>query len=95
MDARAVDRVAIVAAYSEIQNVLYRMYDRLITVPDIRLYQKANGVYRIAQAGDLISREDALLSGVRLTARFAARDYGGVHRTAGRPTAVLRDDVRA
>jgi Histidine kinase-, DNA gyrase B-, and HSP90-like ATPase./Nitrate and nitrite sensing. len=93
VDARAVDRVAIVAAYSEIQNVLYRMYDRLITVPDIRLYQKANGVYRIAQAGDLLSREDALLSGAALDGTLSRRDYEAVAEAVANRRLLMRQGL--
>jgi len=93
VDARAVDRVQIVAAYSEIQNVLYRMYDRLITVNDIRLYQKSQGVYRIAQAGDLLSREDALLSAAVLDGTLTRRDFEAVSEAIANRRLLMRQGM--
>ncbi|MBO3747990.1 sensor histidine kinase [Streptosporangiaceae bacterium NEAU-GS5] len=73
--ARAVSRVEAVAAYNTVVDSLFRLSDVLVTVPEIRLYQQAGGLQRIAQARDVLSREDALISGAALKETLPAEDH--------------------
>ncbi|GII62746.1 hypothetical protein Skr01_28310 [Sphaerisporangium krabiense] len=66
VDARAVDRLTAVQRYTEIQDALYRMADRLVTVPDPALYRQSTGLQTIARSREMLAQEDALLSGALL-----------------------------
>ncbi|WP_344935934.1 sensor histidine kinase [Sphaerisporangium flaviroseum] len=66
VDARATDRLQAVLEYTEIQESLYQMYDQLVTVPELALYRKAAGLQTVVRSRELLSQEDALLSGAIL-----------------------------
>ncbi|RCG30657.1 sensor [Sphaerisporangium album] len=74
VDSRSLDRLGAVQQYTEIQNSLYRMTDRLVTVPDPALYRQANGLQTIAGSRELLSQEDALLSGALLRGQLGAEE---------------------
>ncbi|MFC4535022.1 nitrate- and nitrite sensing domain-containing protein [Sphaerisporangium dianthi] len=63
IDGRALTRLASVQEYTKIQDALYQMYDQLVTVSDLALYRKSNGLQTIVRSRELLSQEDALLSG--------------------------------
>ncbi|WP_262843505.1 sensor histidine kinase, partial [Sphaerisporangium corydalis] len=66
VDARATNRLQVVLEYTEIQESLYQMYDQLVTVPDLALYRKGAGLQTVVMSRELLSQEDALLSGAIL-----------------------------
>ncbi|GII83621.1 hypothetical protein Ssi03_16110 [Sphaerisporangium siamense] len=66
VDSRAVDRLTAVQRYTEIQDALYQMADRLVTVPDPALYRQSTGLQTIARSREMLAQEDALLSGALL-----------------------------
>ncbi|MET8161322.1 nitrate- and nitrite sensing domain-containing protein [Sphaerisporangium sp. NPDC005289] len=63
VDGRTLSRLSAIQEYTKIQDALYQMYDELITVPDLTLYRKSSGLQTIARSRELLSQEDALLSG--------------------------------
>ncbi|WP_248964431.1 sensor histidine kinase [Sphaerisporangium perillae] len=66
VDGRATNRLKSIQEYTKIQDSLYQMYDQLVTVPDLALYRKANGLQTVVRSRELLSQEDALLSGAIL-----------------------------
>ncbi|GGK90432.1 hypothetical protein Sme01_53400 [Sphaerisporangium melleum] len=65
-DGRMLSRLAAIRGYTEIQDTLYQMYDQLVTVPDLALYRKAVGLQTVVRSRELLSQEEALLSGAIL-----------------------------
>ncbi|GII76326.1 hypothetical protein Sru01_13080 [Sphaerisporangium rufum] len=62
VDARATTRMRVIQDYSAVQDALFRMYDDLVTVPDIDLYRRAAGLQRVVRARELLSREEAVMA---------------------------------
>ncbi|GAA4225549.1 signal transduction histidine kinase [Streptosporangium album] len=75
VDGRTANRLQTVQAFSRITDAAYRLQDQVVTVSDIRLYQQAVGLQRITHAHDLLSREDALVSGATIAGRLTHDEY--------------------
>ncbi|MEU7897765.1 nitrate- and nitrite sensing domain-containing protein [Nonomuraea sp. NPDC049152] len=78
VDGKQSDRLETVQAYGAITDTVFRLYDQLITVPRVQLYQQAIALQRIAHARDLISREDALVSGAVLSGKLDHEEYEAI-----------------
>ncbi|MGW5682367.1 sensor histidine kinase [Nonomuraea sp. NPDC003754] len=75
VDGRQSDRLDTVQAYGAITDTVFRLFDQLITVPRVQLYQQAIGLQRIAHARDLMSREDAMISGAVMSGTLEHDEY--------------------
>ncbi|GAA2673907.1 sensor histidine kinase [Nonomuraea recticatena] len=75
VDERLTNRLEAVKAYGGVTDTVYRLFDQLITVPQVRLFQQAVGLRRIAHAQDLLSREDALVSGAVMSGKLTHDEY--------------------
>jgi hypothetical protein len=71
VDARTTNRLHAIQEYTGIQESLYRMYDQLVTVPDVALYRKSAGLQTVVRSRELLSQEDALLAGAILQGSLA------------------------
>lgn len=78
VDGRTANRLQVVQAYSRITDAVYRLQDKLITVPEIELYQQAIGLQRIAHARDLMAREDSLISSAALAGALTHDEYEAI-----------------
>ncbi|MFF5207904.1 nitrate- and nitrite sensing domain-containing protein [Streptosporangium sp. NPDC000396] len=78
VDGRTSDRLDAVQAFSRIVDAVYRLQDQLVTVSEIGLYRQAVGIQRIAHARDLMSREDALISGAVLSGALTHDEYEAI-----------------
>ncbi|MEV4805100.1 nitrate- and nitrite sensing domain-containing protein [Nonomuraea sp. NPDC049421] len=71
IDDGSASRLSGLNAYNRMLDALFAVYDRLITVPDLPLYQQAASLQAMGMAREYISREHALiigaLGGQRLT----------------------------
>ncbi|MFI6292422.1 nitrate- and nitrite sensing domain-containing protein [Nonomuraea sp. NPDC050790] len=95
VDDRTTSRLSVVRAYGEVTDEVYHLYDQAVTAPDIKLYQQAAGLQRIAHARDLMSREDALISGATLAGRITEQEYHAVEELAPSRKLLLEDGVAA
>ncbi|WP_406311714.1 ATP-binding protein [Streptosporangium sp. NBC_01639] len=75
VDGRTADRLQTVQAFSKITDAVHRLQDQVVTVSEIQLYQQAVGLQRITHAHDLLSREDALISGATVAGRLTHDEY--------------------
>ncbi|MEV4898513.1 nitrate- and nitrite sensing domain-containing protein, partial [Nonomuraea sp. NPDC055795] len=50
-------------AYNRVLDALFRLYDHLVTVPDLALFQQASSLQSMGNARELIAREQALVGG--------------------------------
>ncbi|MGW4793602.1 sensor histidine kinase [Nonomuraea sp. NPDC004297] len=76
---RGVDRgvitpLDVIDAYSQIVDASFRMYDSMVLVPDMALYQQARAVTMLGEAKDVLSRERALIAIVLARGRVEARE---------------------
>ncbi|MER5323276.1 sensor histidine kinase [Streptosporangium roseum] len=78
VDGRTANRLQAVQAFSRITDAVYRLQDKLITVPEIELYQQAIGLQRIAHARDLMAREDSLISSAALAGALTHDEYEAI-----------------
>ncbi|MFC7590874.1 nitrate- and nitrite sensing domain-containing protein [Nonomuraea antimicrobica] len=60
-DARA-EPLDVIERYSQIVDASFRMYDTMVLVPDMALYQQARAVTMLGEAKDVLSRERALIA---------------------------------
>ena len=85
VDGRSAKRLQAVLEYTEIQDSLYKMYDQLVTVPDLTLYRKAAGLQTVVRSRELLSQEDALLSGAILQGSLQSEEqHAFVQMVSGR-----------
>ncbi|GAA1019573.1 hypothetical protein Aple_087320 [Acrocarpospora pleiomorpha] len=56
-------RLRVIEAYNRIVDVMFRMYDTMILVPDTGIYRQARAVTSLGQAKELLARQRALIVG--------------------------------
>ncbi|MEV6863610.1 nitrate- and nitrite sensing domain-containing protein [Streptosporangium subroseum] len=95
VDGRTVNRLQAVQAFSGITEAVYRLQDQVVTVSDIGLYQQAVGLQRISHAQDLLSREDALISGATLAGELTHAEYEAMEVLAPNRRLLLSEGVAA
>ena len=95
VDGRTVNRLQAVQAFSDITDAVYRLQDQVVTVSEIGLYQQAVGLQRISHAQDLLSREDALVSGATLAGQLTHAEYEAMEVLAPNRRLLLSEGVAA
>ncbi|AWS47134.1 nitrate- and nitrite sensing domain-containing protein [Streptosporangium sp. 'caverna'] len=95
VDGHTVNRLQAVEAFSEITDAVYRLQDQVVTVSEIGLYQQAVGLQRISHAQDLLSREDALVSGATLAGELTHAEYEAMEVLAPNRRLLLSEGVAA
>ncbi|MEO3809307.1 nitrate- and nitrite sensing domain-containing protein [Sphaerisporangium sp. B11E5] len=55
-------RLANIQAYNQIMDGVFRLYDRMVSVPDLSIFEQAGAMQAMGQAREIISRENALVS---------------------------------
>ena len=95
VDGHTVNRLQAVQAFSAITDAVYRLQDQVVTVSEIGLYQQAVGLQRISHAQDLLSREDALVSGATLAGGLTHAEYEAMEVLAPNRRLLLSEGVAA
>ena len=95
VDGRTINRLQAVQAFSDITDAVYRLQDQVVTVSEIGLYQQAVGLQRISHAQDLLSREDALVSGATLAGELTHAEYEAIEVLAPNRRLLLSEGVAA
>ncbi|MFC7647275.1 nitrate- and nitrite sensing domain-containing protein [Streptosporangium lutulentum] len=95
IDGGIVNRLQAVQAFSTITDAIYRLQDQVVTVSEIDLYQQAVGLQRISHAHDLLSREDALISGAILAGELTHDEYEAMEVLAPNRRLLLSEGVAA
>ncbi|MEV8630816.1 nitrate- and nitrite sensing domain-containing protein [Streptosporangium sp. NPDC051023] len=79
-------RLEVLSNYNKILDSVFLLYDQLVAVPDLSIYQQAAAMQSMGNAREMIARENALISGAlidyRLTAgeRDAFSEYAATRR---------------
>ncbi|MEV4178226.1 nitrate- and nitrite sensing domain-containing protein [Nonomuraea sp. NPDC049709] len=74
VDGSVVAPLDVIDGYSQIVDASFRMYDAMVLVPDMALYQQARAVTMLGEAKDVLSRERALIAVVLAKGRVEARE---------------------
>nr|BFE88323.1 hypothetical protein GCM10020093_109240 [Planobispora longispora] len=80
VDSGSTDAVRVLDAYSQIIDSMFRMYDQMILVPDISIYQQARSVTSLGEAKELLARQRALLSAVGPGGRLSDAEHAAFAR---------------
>ncbi|MFC6080324.1 nitrate- and nitrite sensing domain-containing protein [Sphaerisporangium aureirubrum] len=62
VDSGQSTRLANIQAYNQIMDGVFRLYDRMVSVPDLSIFEQAGAMQNMGQAREIISRENALIS---------------------------------
>ncbi|MBY8872581.1 nitrate- and nitrite sensing domain-containing protein [Micromonospora sp. PLK6-60] len=92
--ARQVDRVEATTAYTELIDSVLRMYGSLAQLDDARLARETTALIQLTRIRELISQEDALLTGALATGRLTPAESAAFARTVGAQR-YLSDQARA
>ncbi|MFG1708773.1 nitrate- and nitrite sensing domain-containing protein [Nonomuraea sp. M3C6] len=74
VDGTSVAPLDVIDGYSQIVDASFRMYDAMVLVPDMALYQQARAVTMLGEAKDVLSRERALIAVVLAKGRVEPRE---------------------
>ncbi|MFB4283785.1 nitrate- and nitrite sensing domain-containing protein [Nonomuraea sp. MTCD27] len=74
VDGSVVAPLDVIDGYSQIVDASFRMYDAMVLVPDMALYQQARAVTMMGEAKDVLSRERALIAVVLAKGRVEPRE---------------------
>ncbi|MGI8335409.1 nitrate- and nitrite sensing domain-containing protein [Actinomadura scrupuli] len=75
IDSGAEDRGQAGVAYTQAIDAIFRIYDSLATLDDKSFAQDTRTLIKVNQAGEILSQEDALLSGVLAARRFGPAEH--------------------
>jgi hypothetical protein len=90
VDSRSADTTRVIRAYDNIIDSMFRMYDRMILVPDISIYQQARSVTGLGEAKEILARERALLSAVGAGGRLTDAEHAAFAEMAASRRLVYR-----
>ncbi|GII41033.1 histidine kinase [Planotetraspora phitsanulokensis] len=68
------DRLEAMNAYNGVMDELFGLYDRLVSVPDLAIFQQASAMQAMGNAYEMIAREDALVRGTIMSGGRLTRD---------------------
>ncbi|GII86656.1 hypothetical protein Ssi03_46460 [Sphaerisporangium siamense] len=75
VDTGRTTRLEIVQSYDRLMDVLFHLYDRMVSVPDLAIYEQAGAMQAMGNAREYIARENALISGALVTGRLSDTEY--------------------
>ncbi|WP_433513554.1 sensor histidine kinase [Nonomuraea sp. CA-143628] len=102
IDGGISSRLTSLNEYNRVLDAIFRLYDQLVSVPDLPLFQQASSLQAMGNAREIIAREHALLSGALIDRRLtepeltafteyvAARSFLSARGQAGLDTALRR-----
>jgi signal transduction histidine kinase len=74
VDGTLVAPLDVIDGYSQIVDASFRMYDAMVLVPDMALYQQARAVTMLGEAKEVLSRERAVIAIVLARGRVEPRE---------------------
>ncbi|WP_181019649.1 sensor histidine kinase [Nonomuraea typhae] len=78
LDTGNSSRLAGMNAYNRVLDALFRLYDHLVTVPDLALFQEASSLQAMGNARELIAREQALVGAALINGRLSEAEVTAV-----------------
>jgi signal transduction histidine kinase len=83
IDARTIDRGAAAAAYTGVVDGIFRVYDALGSLDDETIATQAAALIDLNRQYELISQEDALVTGILSAGRITPAEYAEVAKLVG------------
>ncbi|MEV4630304.1 nitrate- and nitrite sensing domain-containing protein [Micromonospora sp. NPDC049523] len=83
IDARTIDRGAAAAAYTDVVDGIFRVYDALGSLDDETIATQAAALIDLNRQYELISQEDALVTGILSAGRITPAEYAEVAKLVG------------
>ncbi len=74
VESRQIGRLDALTQYSEIAEVAWQVYDRMMIAPDLDLIDQTKAVVLIGRAREIVSQQSALLAGTLGTGRMSQRE---------------------
>ncbi|MDH2426602.1 nitrate- and nitrite sensing domain-containing protein [Sphaerisporangium sp. TRM90804] len=75
VDTRQAGRLETAQAYTRVMDALFRLYDRMVSVPDLSIYEQAGAMQAMGNAREIISRQNALVSGALTSQGLSDAEY--------------------
>ncbi|WP_181871232.1 sensor histidine kinase [Sphaerisporangium album] len=75
VDTAQTSRLEIAQSYNRILDALFRLYDRMVSVPDLSIFEQAGAMQAMGNAREFISRETALVLGALSTGHLTDSEY--------------------
>jgi hypothetical protein len=75
VDTAQSNRLVTTQAYNRIMDALFRLYDRITSVPDLTIYEQAGAMQAMGNGREIIARENALVSGGIATSGLSEAEY--------------------
>ncbi|GGL55980.1 sensor histidine kinase [Planomonospora parontospora] len=72
IDGGRYTRLEALSHYNEILDAVFLLYDQLVSVPDLSIFQQATAMQAMGNAREMLAREDALISGALIDGRLSA-----------------------
>ncbi|WP_158558137.1 sensor histidine kinase [Spongiactinospora gelatinilytica] len=76
IDSGRSDRLTALTDYNTVLDRVYRLYDQLVAVPDMSIYQQAGAMQAMGNAREIIARQNALISGALIDQRITPAEHG-------------------
>ncbi|GII01673.1 nitrate- and nitrite sensing domain-containing protein [Planobispora takensis] len=67
-------RLAVLTRYNQILDAVFLLYDQLVAVPDLTIFQQATAMQSMGHAREMMARENALISGALIDLRLTAEE---------------------
>ncbi|GHH72308.1 hypothetical protein GCM10017673_27180 [Streptosporangium violaceochromogenes] len=68
------NRLDVLSNYNQILDAVFLVYDQLVAVPDLAIYQQAAAMQAMGGAREMIARENALISGALIDYRLSPQE---------------------
>lgn len=68
------NRLDVLSNYNQILDAVFLVYDQLVAVPDLTIYQQAAAMQSMGGAREMIARENALISGALIDYRLSPQE---------------------
>lgn len=75
VDTAQSSRLETTQSYNRIMDALFRVYDRMVSVPDLSIYVQAGAMQAMGNGREIIARENALMSGAIATGGLSDAEY--------------------
>ncbi|MBO3745923.1 nitrate- and nitrite sensing domain-containing protein [Streptosporangiaceae bacterium NEAU-GS5] len=68
-------RLDAIKAYNQVMDGLFAVYERLVSVPDLNIYQHASAMQAMGNAYEMLTREDALIRGALTKGQLSQAEH--------------------
>ncbi|WP_436758791.1 nitrate- and nitrite sensing domain-containing protein [Streptosporangium sp. V21-05] len=74
VDSGQHSRLGVLSNYNQILDAVFQVYDQMVAVPDLSIFQQAAAMQGMGNAHEMVAREDALISGALIDYRLSEEE---------------------